>query len=140
MVWKSAVVLDTNIFVATGFNPDSASARMIEEIEAGRLTLFWNQDTRRESKAVLERIPPLSWGRFAELFHEYGHYEERIHPEDIDNVPDPDDRKFAARARAVDGALITNDEDLLGSREQANVYIVAPREFFERRQEVGSPA
>lgn len=134
MVSKSAVVLDTNVFVAAGFNPDSASARIIEEIELGCLTLVWNQNTRRESRAVVEQIPPLSWERFAELFHEEGRHEGRIHPEDIDYVPDPDDRKFAALARAVDGALITNDEDLLGSGEQADVNIVAPQEFFERRQ------
>ena len=133
MVSKSAVVLDTNVFVAAGFNPDSASARIIEEVEAGRLTLFWNEDTRRESRAVVVQIPPLSWDRFAGLFDEEGQYERRIYSEDIDYVPDPDDRKFAALARAVDGALITNDEDLLGSREQASVYIVSPQEFFERR-------
>jgi len=130
---KSTVILDTNVFVAAGFNPDSTSARVIEEVEAGRLTLVWNEDTRRESKAVVEQISPLSWGRFAELFHEEGRYEGRTHPEDIDYVPDLDDRKFAALARAVDGALITNDEDLLGNREQAKIYIVAPQEFFERR-------
>lgn len=133
MVSKSVVVLDTNVFVAAGFNPDSASARIIEEVEAGHLTLVWNEDTRRESKAVVKQIPPLSWSRFAKLFQREGRYEGQTHPEDIDYVPDPDDRKFAALARAVDGALITNDEDLLGSREQADVYIVAPQEFFERR-------
>jgi len=33
----------------------------------------------------------------------------------------------------VDGVLIASDEDLLGSREKANVIIVAPPEFFEQR-------
>ncbi|MEA3377330.1 MAG: PIN domain-containing protein [Chloroflexota bacterium] len=133
MASKCAVVLDTNVFVAAGFNPHSASARIIEEIRAGRLTLAWNEETRSESEAVVGRIPPLSWDHFVDLFEEDGRCEDTVRPEEMEYVPDPEDRKFAALARAVDAALITNDDDLLGSREQADVCIVAPDEFFERR-------
>jgi len=38
MVSKSAVMLDTNVFVAVGFSPHSASARIIEEMGA---RCFW---------------------------------------------------------------------------------------------------
>lgn len=128
----SAVVLDTNVFVAAGFNAESSSARLIEEVRRGELRLVWNEDTRGETRSVVEQIPPLSWGAFGDLFQEEGRHEASTAPEEIDYVPDPADRKFAALARATDAALITNDDDLLANREQADVYIVTPGEYFRR--------
>jgi predicted nucleic acid-binding protein len=32
-----SVILDTNVFVAAGFNPGSASARIVEQVRAGHL-------------------------------------------------------------------------------------------------------
>ena len=130
---KPAVVLDTNVFVAAGFNPKSGSAQIIDEIRSADLKLVWNEATRRESKAVVEQIPPLAWQAFADLFREEGRYRGIIDPEAMSYVPDPADRKFAALAKACDAALITNDDDLLIHRDQADVFIVRPDEFFERR-------
>jgi len=130
---QSSVVLDTNVFVAAGFNRESSSARLIEEIRKGNLRLVWNEATRKESRSVVERIPSLSWEPFGDLFREEGRCEARIVPEEIDYVPDLDDRKFAALARATDAALITNDDDLLANRGEAEVYIVSPYEYFGRR-------
>ncbi len=125
----SAVVLDTNVFVAAGFNEESSSARLIEEIRRGELTLVWNEDTRRENWSVVERIPPVSWDPLDDLFREEGRYDAGIAPENMDYVPDPADRKFAALARATDAALITNDDDLLANREEAEVCIFSPGEY-----------
>lgn len=130
---KSAVVLDTNVFVAAGFNPNSGSAQIIDEISRGDLTLVWNEATRQESKAVVERIPPLTWQDFADLFREKGRYSGRIDAEAVDYVPDSADRTFAALAKAAGAVLVSNDEDHLGNRHQADVYIVTPDEFIERR-------
>jgi putative PIN family toxin of toxin-antitoxin system len=130
---ESAVVVDTNVFVAAGFNSESSSARLIEEIRRGDLRLVWNDETRRESRSVVEQIPPLSWKPFIDLFRDKNKYEVPTASEKIDYVPDPADRKFAALALAADAALITNDEDLLANRDRANVYIVSPSEYFERR-------
>jgi len=131
----SAVVLDTNVFVAAGFNDESHSARLIEGVRRGDLTLVWNEATRHESQRVVEQIPPLSWEPFGDLFEDEGRYEAPIGPEEIDYVPDPADRKYAALAGATDATLITNDDDLLANREQAEVTIVSPGEYFERRRE-----
>ena len=54
-------ILDTNVFVAAGFNPASASARLLGAVGAGRRELVWSEATRRETRAVLERIPRLRW-------------------------------------------------------------------------------
>ena len=43
-----AVVLDTNVFVAAGFNPRSASARIVDAVKHGQVRMVWNDATRRE--------------------------------------------------------------------------------------------
>jgi predicted nucleic acid-binding protein len=131
---KTRLVLDTNVFVAAGFNSESASARIIGSVRAGDLKLIWNEETRRETRAVVEQIPPLSWTSFSGLFREGGRYRGKTEPEKIGYVPDPADRKFAALARATESALVTNDDDLRANRDGADIYIVTPTEFLERRR------
>ena len=53
------VVIDTNVFVAAGFNVRSASERILAAIRDGRLQLVCNEPTRREAEFVLRRIPLL---------------------------------------------------------------------------------
>ena len=62
------VVIDTNVFVAAGFNAKSASARILAAIREGRFQLIWNEPTRRETEFVLRRIPTLRWDKFADSF------------------------------------------------------------------------
>lgn len=128
---KSAVVLDTNVFVAAGFNPESSSATIIDEVSKGDLNLVWNETTRRESRTIVEQIPPLAWEEFTDLFREDGRCATSIDPEAVDYIPHSADRKFAALAKAAGATLISNDEDLLGNRHQADICIVAPDEFIE---------
>lgn len=72
------VILDTNIFVAAGFNGRSASARIIEAVRSGHLV----------------------WAAtFAELFRTEDHFTGATHPDHFDPISDPDDRKFAAPRR-----------------------------------------
>jgi len=40
------VVIDTNVFVAAGFNAKSASARILAAVREGRFQLIWNRPTR----------------------------------------------------------------------------------------------
>ena len=50
------VVLDTNVFVAAGFNPGSHSARLVEAVRDRRLRMIWDEATREEalqSKALV---------------------------------------------------------------------------------------
>ena len=53
------VVIDTNVFVAAGFNARSASARILAPIREWRFHLVWNEPTRREAEFVLRGIPLL---------------------------------------------------------------------------------
>jgi predicted nucleic acid-binding protein len=124
------VVLDTNVFVAAGFNPHSASAHILDLVEEGRLLLVWDQPTIREIRAILQQIPPLSWERRAELFPKQHRFTGEVDPQPFSWVPDPDDRKFAALAKAAHAVLVTNDAHLLAHRKQAGITIVTPDEFW----------
>jgi predicted nucleic acid-binding protein len=128
------VILDTNVWVAAGFNPDSSSARIVEAISDGRLRMVWNKETRRESERIVQRIPPLAWKRFADLFRPEDRFEGVTEPERFEYISDPDDRKFAALAAATGATLITNDEHLLAHRQRSDVSIIEPSEFGQQHK------
>jgi predicted nucleic acid-binding protein len=128
------VVLDTNVFVAAGFNPGSHSAHIIRAIRQGELDLIWNTTTRDETKAIVQRIPPLSWERFAGLFRPEGEHTDGLRPGEFAAISDPDDRKFAALAAATEAILISNDDHLLSYRERAGLRVMSPGEFMRTRR------
>lgn len=139
----TAVVLDTNVFVAAGFKPESDSAKILQQIRDGSLRLVWNQETYRETQHILLKIPPLSWTSIANLFQEENHYRGPTYPESFLHVPDPEDRKFAALAVQVGVVLISLDRHLLAGREQSPVPILTPSEFVQQspklRQQSSEP-
>ena len=100
------IVVDTNVFVAAGFNAKSASARILAAIRENRLQLVWNEPTRRETEFVLRRIPPLGWNKFADLFRPEREFTRRVDPHDFAFIEDPDDRKFAALGAAAKVPLV----------------------------------
>jgi predicted nucleic acid-binding protein len=126
------IVADTNVFVAAGFNPRSASARILSAVRNGRLQLIWNEATRRETEKILRQIPRLSWEKFADLFRPEGEFLGKVDPEAFGFIPDPDDRKFAALGAAANAPLITNDNHLLAYRDVAGIEILTPQEFLAR--------
>jgi uncharacterized protein len=130
---KSAinVVLDTNVFVAAGFNSHSHAARIVAAVRAGQLRMVWNEATRSETQYIIEKIPPLAWSDFAPLFRGGDHFDGPTEPEHFVAVSDPDDRKFAALALAAEATLVTQDEHLLSVRDELGVAVLTPREFGE---------
>jgi predicted nucleic acid-binding protein len=129
---KESVVLDTNVFVAAGFNPHSDSAQIVKAIVQGHIRMVWHQDTRRETRRILEQIPPLSWTDFAGLFRDPDRYQTSLRTDRFDFIPDPDDRKFIALADAAGAILISNDDHLLEHRHETQVPILTPAEFQRR--------
>ena len=126
------VVLDTNVFVAAGFNPGSHSARLIEAVRDGRLRMVWDDATHAEIEHVMRQIPRLSWARIADLFRTEDRFGGSTHPEAFGFVPDPADRKFAALADAVQAPLVTSDAGLLNAGSQMAVPVLKPSEFARR--------
>ena len=130
----SAVVLDTNVFVAAGFNPRSASAKIVDAVRQGRSRMVWNDATRREIERIMKQIPPLRAHAVAELFRPEHRFTAVTHPERFADVPDPDDRKFAALAHAAGAILISNDEHLLRYRGSMDLTVLTPSTFWKRQQ------
>ena len=126
------VVLDTNVFVAAGFNQGSHSARLVEAVRDGRLRMVWDDATHAEIEHVMRQIPRLSWTRIANLFRAEDRFGGSTHPEAFGFVPDPADRKFAALADAVQAPLVTSDAGLLNAGGQMAVPVLKPSEFARR--------
>jgi predicted nucleic acid-binding protein len=131
-----AVVLDTNIFVAAGFNPRSTSKKILDAVKVGQVHMVWNDATRREIERILGQIPPLRAFPVADLFRQQDQFTAPTTPEEFNLIPDPDDRKFAALAHAAGAILISNDEHLLRFRDQIDVTVRTPGEFWKHRQDL----
>jgi len=129
------VVIDTNVFVAAGFNPRSASARVLEGVRGGRFRLIWNQPTRRETEMILRRIPHLDWQKVADLFRPKDEFTGPVDPAAFTVIADPDDRKFAALSAAANVPLVTSDKLVLAQRSKIGIEIVTPRDFLARQRE-----
>jgi predicted nucleic acid-binding protein len=125
---RPSVVIDTNVFVAAGFRPRSASARVLAAVRAGALRLVWDDATRGETERVVRRIPRLDWPAVADLFAAESRWPGPTRPTDFLDVPDPDDRKFAALAATAGATLVTMDEHLLAARGRGDVRIAMPSE------------
>lgn len=133
-----SVVLDTNIFVAAGFNPGSHAARILKAVRAGEVRMVWHETTRREIRYVLGRIPPLHGFSVEDLFRRETEYRHPIYPEAYRMVPDPDDRKFIALAHASGSVLVSRDEHLLQQRARTDVPILTASEYWRRYRSPGA--
>ena len=134
----ASVILDTNIFVAAGFNSRSHSARIINLIKTNQLTLVWDQSTQRETKKIITQIPPLSWSQVSPLFKSAHQHLDQLDRQAYQFIPDPDDRKFAALAQATGATLITNDDHLLAHRHHLTCPVMTPAEFFTQTKPTSS--
>jgi len=129
------IVIDTNVFVAAGFNPRSASARVLAAVRDERFHLIWNQSTRREIEMILRRIPRLNWEEVANLFQRAGEFTGPVDPRIFVLVRDRNDRKFAALSAAAKRPLITNDNYLLRDLSIIGIDALTPRAFLARAGE-----
>jgi uncharacterized protein len=129
----SAVVLDTNVLVAGGFNPRSTSAKIVDAVSHGRLRMVWNDATRREIEHIMQQIPPLRAQAISELFRPEDRVTAATYPKRFADVPDPDDRPFAALAHAAGAILISSDDHLLGYRGPMDLTVLTPGAFWKRQ-------
>jgi uncharacterized protein len=126
------IVVDTNLFVAAGLNPESDSARILEAVRAGTLRLVWDEATRRETEFIVGKIPPLRGTDLSAFFTSDSRYDGLTDPDAFDFIPDPADRKFVALAAATGAVLVTSDRHLLDGRPHSGVMILTPSEFVRQ--------
>lgn len=132
------VVIDTNVFVAACFNRKSASARLLAEVDEGRIRLVWNEPTRRETEMILHRIPRLNWQSVAGFFRPDTKFSGPVDERAFRLIGDPGDRKFAALSAAANALLVTNDRGVLAQTTAVCVKALTPRAFLARRFRHGS--
>ena len=127
---RPPVVLDTNVFVAAGFRPESGAAQILSAVRSGELRLIWDAPTRRETRRILDQIPLLSWTEAEGLFRPENEFTEETHPERFPQIPDPEDRKFAVLAHAAGAILVSGDDDLLADPHRFDLLVLTPTEFL----------
>lgn len=130
MTERPRVVIDTNVFVAAGFNPRSRAAALLEAVGDGRVILVWDAATRRETERMLHRIPGLDAGMARDLFDAGEEWCTPGDEPDLSMVADPDDRKFAALAARARAVLITNDAHLLDVCDRLPATVTTPAVFL----------
>lgn len=126
-----SVVVDTNVFIAAAFKPQSASGLVVEAIRLGTARLVWSDATRRETESVLRKIPPISWEAVADLFQEANRGSSDIDPDTFSSVTDEEDRKFAALAASKQAILVSLDQHLLGAGLDDMCTVCTPRDFLD---------
>ena len=126
------IAIDTNLFVAAGFAPESDSARILRAVHAGTLRLVWDEATRRETEHIVGNIPPLRDTDVSEYFLPTGRYDGRTDTHAFDFIPDPADRKYTALAAATGAVLVTSNRHLLDGRPHPGVVVLTPGEFVRQ--------
>ena len=116
------------MFVAAGFKPRSASARVLAAVRDERFYLIWNQSTRREID--------ISYAEFGASTGRKSLISGPVDPSAFVFVRDRDARKFAALSAAAKRPLVTNDNCLLADLSIIGIDMLTPRTFLAR---VGGP-
>ncbi len=126
------VVVDTNVFVGSAYNPRSASRTIVTACQQGDLQLFASPATLREYELILPRAIRNRQQRdqLLDLVHQACQVQPRETPRVV--PADPQDDKFVAvavAARAV--ALVTNDQGVLEVGSHEGIAIQRPAAFLE---------
>ena len=123
------VVLDTNVLVAAAFRPTGNAAWIIQRIRSGDLRMVWHREIRAETRAVLEKIPPIRWQEFSELYRREDEWRRPLDLDGLACIADPSDRKFAALAKAAGAVVISQDDHLLSCRNRLPLDVLRPKEY-----------
>lgn len=126
---RISVVLDTNVFVAAYWVPTSHSAQLIQACKKKLIRAHYSPEVRREIEGILRMIKAReAFLKSLEDFWTAAEQVRGIPVEEIDNLADPDDRKFLeAAAGGESDLLVTNDQHLLCLKSVRKTQIVTPK-------------
>lgn len=129
------IVLDTNVLVSGTISPFGPSARILELILTGGISLVFDDRILTEYRRVLSRKRfGLNADDVADLLHYLETTGEHITVPSVSVIlPDPDDRPFleVALAARVD-ALVTGNIRHYPSGHCQGVVVLSPAAFLER--------
>jgi len=124
------VVLDTNVLIAAGYAPDSASRRIVDACLSGKLRATLSPAVRREYEQILSKA--LRRAEYRPQLQEFMEEAEEVVPQNTPRaVPDDpeDDKLLAAAVVGRAGALVSNDEHLLQLNPYEGISILTPGQF-----------
>jgi len=124
------IVLDTNVLVASAYNPASASRRIVDACRADQLTMVISPSIKQEYEYILPRAIR-NRDEVVRTFELIGNA-ELVVPSSVPRVveDDPTDDKFLAAAVAGRaGAVVTNDRRVLDVHPYRGIHIVRPAPF-----------
>jgi len=128
---KPKVVLDTNTFISAYYNPNSASAQIIDLCRGGKCQAVFSPRLRKEVELILKQVKARK--EFQAVVREFfrGARIVKITREIPLVMEDPDDNKFlncALRGKA--NYLVTSDHHLLKLGEYLGTKICKPSQFL----------
>lgn len=126
------VVLDTNLIIASRFNPRSSSGRILRMCMERELQAVYTPEIKNENLFILEKVRP-GPDIIDKVVRFYSRAELTRVRESVKVCEDPDDNKYleAALAGKAD-YIITNDRHLLELDGWKGIRIIRPREFLKK--------
>jgi putative PIN family toxin of toxin-antitoxin system len=128
----TCVVIDTNVLVASAYNRESASRRIVDACLAAQLEVVTSLAIKNEYEHILPRAihDREQLERAMELIRCSRVVAPSTTPRVVDG--DPDDDKFVAAAVAGKAdAIVTNDQCLLDVDPYHGLRIVRPVDFLQ---------
>ncbi|MCP5120329.1 MAG: putative toxin-antitoxin system toxin component, PIN family [bacterium] len=125
------VVIDTNVFIGSAYNPSSASRRIVDACREGTLVMVMSTAMRREYELSVPRA--VRRRKQLEIIRSLWDTAETVEPAAVPRAvrDDPEDDKFFAAAwHANADAIITNDDHLLAIDGAEGVRIMRPGNFL----------
>ena len=130
------IVLDTNVLVASAYNPASASRRIVDACRADQLAMVISPSVKQEYEYILPRAIRIrdELERTFELIENA----DLVVPSSVPRVVEEDrtDDKFLAAAIAGRAdAIVTNDRHVLSIHQHRGILIVRPATFSKTMRE-----
>lgn len=130
---KMKIVADTNLFVAANYNPNSASAQVLNMVARRDLILVWSEEIAEEIYKIMDNAQVKDKFK-KKVRNRILRPEHLVEPSQrIKEIKeDPDDNKFLEAAVEGDvDYIISSDHHLLKIRKFQDIPILMPTNFWQ---------